>query len=138
MTDSLRYFFDENLLPIGRALAAVRSDVVHPGHERLPQVQRGAKDPEWLPVVGAEGLDLVVFTQDKRIRTKPGELLLLQQHGVRVMNFAPKKDRDRWAKFVLIVRSWDRIEVNIRRAGPGPWVYSIQEAKIVQLSLPAD
>ncbi len=133
---SPRFFFDENLLPVGTALSAVRDDVVFPGHVELPAVPKGAKDIEWLPVVGKAGLDLVVITQDKNIRKKPGELSLLKDHGVRMFVLAPKRDLGRWDKLAMVVKFWDRLEKTISRSGNGPWVFTITEAKITLIPFP--
>jgi hypothetical protein len=132
-----RFFFDENLLPVGKAFDSVRGDVVYPGHPNLRAVPRGAKDSEWLPVVGKDGVDLIVITQDKRIRTKPGELVLLRDFGVRMFVLAPKRDLTKWDKFELLVKSWSRVERDVGRAGPGPWVIAITEGRNTPVALPA-
>ncbi len=136
MPGSLRFFFDENLLPVGTALSAVRDDVVFPGHPGFSEVMKGAKDIAWLPVVGKTGLDLVVITQDKNIRKKPGELTLLKNHGVRMFVLAPKRDLGRWDKLTMVVKFWDRLEKTISRSGDGPWVFSVTEAKITLIPFP--
>jgi len=129
------YFFDEDTLPVGKAFSCVREDVCYPGHRDLPAVPRGTKDADWLAAVGKDGLDLVVITQDKRIREKPAELLALRENGIRMFNVNAKKDRNSWQKFVLLVTRWERIEKQIEKAGPGPWIYQLTEAKIQEFRL---
>ena len=68
-----RFFVDENDLPLGKALAAARGDVVYPGHEELPEVPRGTLDDDWLPIVGERRL--VAITRDQHIRYRPAEKL---------------------------------------------------------------
>ena len=136
MTPRLLYFFDEDTIPVGKAFDAVREDVCYPGHRNLPQVPRGTKDEEWLSVIGKHGLDLVVITQDKRIKEKPAELLALTNNGIRMFNVSAKKDRTSWEKFVLLVTRWEKIEREILKAGPGPWVFQVTEAKIQELRVP--
>jgi hypothetical protein len=46
-----RWFFDENSIGVAQALQYVRGDVTWPGGPG-GLVPQGAKDPEWLPVVG--------------------------------------------------------------------------------------
>lgn len=41
-----KFFVDENDLALGKALDAVRGEVVYPGHPDLPEVPRGALDDE--------------------------------------------------------------------------------------------
>lgn len=51
------YFTDENTLGLGKLLRrSGRDDVRYPGHEDLPEVPRGTDDQDWLPIVGALGL----------------------------------------------------------------------------------
>lgn len=75
-----RWFFDENSIGVARALQYVRGDVTWPGGPG-GLVPEGAKDPQWLPVVGKAGL--VVLTRDKRIRRRPLEREALLTSGVR-------------------------------------------------------
>ena len=132
------YFFDEDTLPVGKAFDSVRDDICFPGHRDLPQVPRGTKDSDWLAHVGKKGLDLVVITQDKRIREKPAELRALTENGIRMFNVSAKKDRNSWQKFVFLVTRWERLEKHIERAGPGPWIYQLTEAKIQELRLSSE
>lgn len=120
-----RFFVDENLIGVGRALAAVRDDVVHPGHLDLPDIPLGAKDPDWLPLVGADGHDLVVITRDSGIRSKPAEYKLYVDNGVRAFFLTGKKDMTKWDKFVMLVKMWDRIEAKVAKSGAGPWAISL-------------
>jgi len=69
---SLRFFVDESLMGIGKALAYAREDVVHAGHALVPDAAAGALDTEWMPAVAARGL--AVIARDRRLRTRPGEL----------------------------------------------------------------
>src|SRR5437660_1023401 len=110
------------MLAVGFALAAVRDDVVYPGHPQLPDVPRGTLDPDWLPIVGSNGRNLVVFTRDKGIQRKTGEALLLRDHGVRMFVLTGKKDLTAWEKLGVLVRVWPALEKSIASNGPGPWV----------------
>lgn len=64
-----RFYIDESLMGIGKAYAILRRDAVHPGHVGFPGVPLGAKDEEWIPVVAARGL--IVILRDKHTRTRP-------------------------------------------------------------------
>lgn len=111
------------MLAVGRALALVRTDVVHPGHPGLPEVPLGALDTDWLPIVGQRGL--VVITRDRRLGTKTGELRLLRQHAVRVIALTGKRDLSKWGKLELLVRNWSLLEQRVHQRGPGPWVLAV-------------
>jgi PIN like domain len=131
----LRFFVDENMLAVGYALAAVREDVVHPGHVRLPDVPKGTLDTDWLPVIGSAGYNLVVFTRDKRIQRKAGEAIALRDHGVRMFVLTGKRDLTSWEKLELLVRSWSRIEKSVASNGVGPWVKRVTAAGVRDLVL---
>ena len=76
------YFTDENALGLGKLLAPCRPrDVLYPGHERLPEVPLGTPDLDWMPEVAGRGL--IVLTRDRRIRTRPAELRVYLEHGIR-------------------------------------------------------
>jgi hypothetical protein len=132
---SLRFFFDESALGVGKALAIARKDVVHAGHGLIPEVPLGALDPVWIPEVARRGL--VVVARDRRIRTKPAEIALLRQHQLRVFWIAGKKDLSNWDYLVRLVRRWDDIERVLRDRGVGPWFMAINETSITELRVVA-
>ena len=74
MATDIRFYVDEDTLHLGKALAAVQDDVVHPGHVHCP-IPRGALDSQWLPIVGER--DWPLISRDKRLRTKPAEKIKL-------------------------------------------------------------
>lgn len=121
----LRFFADESILGVGKALAAARRDVIYPGHAALPEVPTGTLDPDWMPIVA--GMGLVVLARDRRIRTKPVELELLHRHGLRVFWLAGKRDLSSWDYLVRFVTMWSDIERAIASKGPGPWFVGITE-----------
>lgn len=107
---------------------------MHPGHAELPEVPLGANDPQWLPVVGSSGLDLVDITHDKGIHRKPAELSILRAHGIRLLVVTLKRDLTMWEKLAFLVRRWDRLEREISRRGSGPWVVSITEGRFTDVT----
>lgn len=130
---SLRLFVDESALGVGKALAIARRDVVHTGHPLIPQVPLGALDTVWIPEVAKRGL--AVIARDRRIRTKPAELQLLRDHGLRVLWISGKKDLSNWDYLVRLVRRWDDIERRLDERGPGPWFMAINETNITELTV---
>ena len=66
----VRFFVDADLLGVGKALAVVRKDVVHPGHRRCPEIRPQTPDSVWLPIVGDAGW--IAISRNKRIRYNPG------------------------------------------------------------------
>jgi hypothetical protein len=114
-----RFFVDENVIGLGRALANARDDVLHPGHPNLPAVPLRTSDPDWLPVIA--DLGLVVLTRDKAIRRKAGERELWLGHGLRVVALTGSKTMSTWEMLELVVRQWTRLEKLIATTGVGPW-----------------
>lgn len=45
---SQRWFVDESMIAVGKALAAVRNDLIYPGHPDCP-IARGTPDEDWWP-----------------------------------------------------------------------------------------
>jgi hypothetical protein len=119
-----RYFVDESMLSIARALRAVRPDVVYPGHPDCPDIRLGARDVDWLPVVGRAGW--AVIMRDKRIRRRPVERQRLVDHGVRAFCLTGAGNQSSWQMLQLVVRHWDRIERVA--AEPGPYLYALTTA----------
>lgn len=132
--EQLRFYVDESALGIGKALAAARRDTVHVGHALIPECPLGASDVEWMPIVAAR--QLVVIGRDKRIRSRPQELLYLKEAGLRVFEIGGKRDLSTWDWLKRLVRHWDTIEEIVRSRGPGPWLYIINENAVVELEMP--
>jgi hypothetical protein len=131
--DNLRFFVDESLMGIGKSLAAARTDVVHTGHRLIPEIPVGTLDTVWIPAIA--GRELVVIARDRHIRTRPAELLLLHEHGLRVFYVAGKKDLSNWDYLTRLVRRWDDMEHEIDARGPGPWFVEIWEFNVKTVPL---
>jgi hypothetical protein len=128
-----RFFVDENDLALGKALAAERGDVVHPGHADLPEVPRGASDDDWLRVVGESRL--IVITRDRRIRYRPVERLAWVEHRVRGFVLTGKRSQTTSASLEVLGRHWSTIEALIRDEPDGPWMRSVAEAHLRTIDL---
>jgi hypothetical protein len=133
---NLRFYVDENIMGVGKALAIARKDTVHPGHRLIPEVQPGSLDTEWIPLVASRGL--VVISRDRHIRTRPGEVALLREYGLRVFWIGGKRDLNNWDNLVRLVRRWPDIESVIAQQGPGPWFMVVNEHRVAPLALKGD
>lgn len=129
-----RFFVDENDLALGKALDAVRGDVVYPGHPDLPEVPRGALDDQWLPVVAEKGL--VVITRDKKIRYRPAEKRAWIDHGVRGFVLTGKKSQTTADSHAILDRHWPTIEAAVEGEPDGPWMRSVtdREVRVIDLA----
>ena len=128
---NLRFFCDESALGLGKALAAARRDVIHPGHGLIPEVPTGTLDPDWMPIVARRGL--IVIARDKKIRTKPAELAAFKAHGLRAFWIGGKRDLSNWLALVRIVERWNDIERIVATRGEGPWFMAINEREILEI-----
>lgn len=124
----VRFYVDESAAGLGLALAAARKDTIHVGHPLIPECPRGALDTEWIPAVAQRGL--VVISRDKKLRTKPVEILALWEHGLRVFNIGGKKDLSTWEWLVRVVRHWQRMERIVADRPTGPWIYMLNENSV--------
>lgn len=122
-TGGYRFFADENILGVGKALAMLRRDVLHPGHPALPEVPLGSPDSVWIPLVAARGL--VAFSRDKRMRTRPAERAAIAAAGLRGVWIADKRDLSNWDLMVRLTRYWNDIEHAVVVHPAGPWLGSL-------------
>jgi hypothetical protein len=134
---NLYFYFDESLLGVGKAITIARRDSIHVGHPLIEaDFPLGIVDSDWLPKVAA--VDWVVFLRDRRIRTKPAELLAFREHRVRAFWLAGKKNLSVWGTLVRLVNHWPRIERIVLSRGPGPWFMAINEDEIVEIPVAAE
>ena len=133
VAELLRFFVDESVLGVGKALEIARNDVVQPGHRLLPEVPLGTLDTDWMSVVATRGL--VVISRDRHIRTKPAELAAFREHGLRAFWIAGKRDLTNWDTLVRLVHRWEDIEEAIRLRGPGPWFHAVTDARISEIGV---
>ncbi len=117
---SLRWYVDESMIAIGKALAAVRPDLIYPGHPLSP-VSRGTNDEDWLPIVGQNGWG--VLMRDKRIRYRQPERQQLLDHGVRAFCLTGSGNQSKWEMLRLLVRHWDQMEDAMQL--DGPFLYAV-------------
>lgn len=125
---SLRWFADESVLGLGIALARLRPDTVHPGHPLLPEVPRGALDPDWIPAVASRGL--IAIGRDKRLRTRPAEKQAIIDSGLRYVWIGGKQDESSWEWMRRLARHWDDLERKAEDLGPGPWFLTVNRANV--------
>jgi PIN like domain len=102
-----------------------RTDTIHVGHRLIPECPVGVYDTVWIPQIARR--DLVVIGRDKRIRTKPQEIKLLREAGLRVFWIGGKRDLPTWEWLVRLVRHWESMERTIDNRGAGPWFYAVND-----------
>ena len=130
---SVRFFFDESVLGLGKVMALARKDVIHAGHPLIPEVPLGTLDPDWIPHVC--GIGLVIVCRDKKIRTRPVELEALSKHGARVVWQAGKKDLGIWDQVHLMVTRWGDVERIVEDRPTGPWFMALSASGLKEIAL---
>jgi PIN like domain len=111
----VRFYVDEQLAGLGLGLMALRSDIVVASHPPIADFPRD--DPDWIPQVAAHGW--VVITNDKHIRTRPGEAEVALQTGLRCVHLAPPaRAAIRWDFARLLLRHWDAVDALCAHTGP--------------------
>lgn len=101
-----RFFFDANMIGVGRALARAIPGIVYPGHHDWPFAQ-GEDDRVWLAYVGDRGW--CVIMRDKKIRTRATERAALEAHHVRAVVVATRKNLTIADNVSLLQTHWDDI-----------------------------
>jgi hypothetical protein len=128
------YFTDENTLGLGKLLRrSGRDDVLYPGHEDLPEIPLGTLDLDWMPVVAEHGL--IVLTRDKHIRTRPAELRVYLDHGVRSVWLGAKQDLGPRDQIDLFLKHEARLRREIVKRGAGPWALAMSPSGVRPLNL---
>jgi hypothetical protein len=108
------FFADENALGLGKLLRRIgREDVLYPGHEEMPEVPLSTPDLEWMTVVARR--ELVVLSRDRRIRTRPAELKLYTELGLRSVWIGAKQHLSCQAQLLLFLKHEARLQHEIRR-----------------------
>ncbi|MGH3833397.1 MAG: hypothetical protein ACRDRS_23670 [Pseudonocardiaceae bacterium] len=74
-------------------------------------------DPDWIPIVAARGW--VVITNDRHIRTRPGEADQARDTGLLCVCLRPAvKDATSWDFMMVLARHWSQVAELVGRKGP--------------------
>lgn len=110
-----------------------RDDIVYPGHELLPEVLPGAEDLDWMPIVAELGW--IVLTRDRRIRSRPAELLTYREHGVRSVWIGGKHDHSPGELADIFTRHEVRLLRLATKLGAGPWALTMTPTGVRELRI---
>lgn len=129
----IRFFFDESLLGVGKAIAMVRPDSVYAGHPRC-MIATGDLDIDWLPVAARESW--VVILRDKHIRYRPTERKIVASLNLRLFILTKAGNLSNWEQLRLLVSYWNRMENIIQKYPNGPWIYKVNKAGVNEINYP--
>jgi hypothetical protein len=129
-----KYFTDENTLGLGKLLhRSGRSDVLYPGHDGLPAVPVGTQDLDWMPIIARS--NLIVISRDKHIRTRPAELRVYWEYGIRSVWIGAKRDLAPRDQLELFLEHEERLRRAIIKYGAGPWALAMSPSGLRPLRL---
>ena len=110
-----------------------RDDVVYPGHLLLPEVPRGTQDLDWMPIVARMGW--IALTRDRRIRSRPAELVVYREHGLRSVWIGGKHDHSPADLAAMFSRHEPRLIRQSTKLGAGPWALTMTPSGLKELRI---
>lgn len=125
----VRYYFDADILGLGKIVARLRSDSTYPGdvgdviHKRVRPpclvASPDTADEVWIPRVAAAGY--LIITRDSRIGRRVAERRAVVGHGARMVALAARDAKTVWTQLEVVMSQWRRIEKLLEL--PGPFIY---------------
>ena len=79
--------------------------------------------------------DLVVLSRDRRIRTRPAELRVYLEHGIRSVWLGAKQDLGPQDQLALFLKHESRLQREIIKRGSGPWALAMSPTALRPLTL---
>lgn len=89
----VRYYFDADILGVGKLIAGLRPDCTYPGDTGATPHKRerpaciisspATPDAEWLGPVSQQGW--LIITRDRHIQSRPAEIGAVVQHHARMV-----------------------------------------------------
>jgi len=135
------FYFDADILGLGKLLAGLRSDCTYPGdpgaivHKRArpPCIVTKAStlDVDWLPVVAAQGW--LVITRDRHIRNRPKELAMVRDHGAKLVALASRDALSTFSQLEVVMTRWRDLDRLV--ATSGPFVLSASRTALTPIPL---
>ena len=98
----IRFYLDEDVLPLAKVLARLRSDVAHPGHPEAETV-----DPGWL-----------VISRDAHVEDHRAWLAAVVERRSKLVVLAGRDAGGTWGQLEIVLSQWRAIEALAAREGP--------------------
>lgn len=137
----VRYFFDEDVLMLGKMMAQILLEATHPGdpgrtqrrRRRLPctLVQKGDKDDDWIPRVAEAGW--LIITRDSKIQRQPRQKALVRESGARMVALNGLDAVRAIDQLKLLMRHWDDVDALVEK--PGPYIYTLTKTTMRPIDL---
>ena len=127
-TSVARYFTDENTLGLGKLMQRSGEAMSYAPGTMTFRRYRSAMEP----VVAQR--NLLVITRDRRIRTRPAELRVYWEYGIRSV-FGAKRDLAPRDQLELFLQHEERRRRAIIKYGAGPWALAMSPSGLRPLRL---
>lgn len=137
----VRFYFDADVLGLGKLIVQVRSDVTYPGdpggvlHKRqrppCPIADPRTPDTEWIPQVAAAGW--LIVTRDSNIGVNLAEISAVRDNAAKMVALAGREAIGTWAQLEVLMRQWRNIDALATQAGP--FIYSATRSSLRRLAL---
>lgn len=125
-TAPVRFYFDADILGLGKLLANLRPDVTYPGdpggvlHKTrrppCPITTPHTRDLDWIPVVAQARW--VAITRDRHIQDHRAELAAVRDHRLRLVALSAPEARTTWEQLEVVMCQWRAIEALVDQEGP--------------------
>ena len=137
----VRFYFDADVLGLGKIVTQLRPDATYPGDPGgvLHKRERPAciiADPDtdddiWIPAVAAEGW--LIITRDSKIQDRRAEIAAVRDHGARMVALSSADAIGTWAQLEVLLRQWRAIEALL--ALPAPLIRSASRSGLATVKL---
>lgn len=137
----VRFYFDSDILGLGKFVSRLRSDCTFPGdpgaiiHKRQRPpcsiTNTAVDDTDWIPAVTAQGL--VIVTRDSKIQRRHAEIHAVSEHNARMVALVSKDAKTAWDQLEVFMIQWRRIETLTEQTGP--FIYRASRSRLSPVSL---
>ncbi len=138
---TVRYYFDADILGLGKVVAALRPDATYPGdpgavvhkRKRAPCAiaSTDIDDVEWMACVAADGM--IAISRDSKILRHVAEIDAVTESGLRLVVLVSADARTVWAQLEVLMCQWRGIE-RLNKV-PGPFVYRASRTRLQPVPL---
>ncbi len=123
----IRYYFDADVLGLGKILANTRTDTTYPGDPGGPFKGRRYRlpcpitDPEtdddvWIPETAQQGW--LIITRDRAIQDNRREIEAVRDSGARMVTLAGGDAIGTFQQLEVLMCNWRAIEAKLQETGP--------------------
>jgi len=137
----VRFYFDADILGLGKVIAGMRNDATYPGdlgaviHKRqrpaCPITTPDVLDTVWIPEVARRGW--LIITRDNNIIANRREIEAVRDNGAKMVALNQQDAKNGWGQLEVFMTRWRDIE---RLPGePGPFIWRASRTAMTPISL---